>query len=308
MIEMKELKTFVVCADVASFSKAAEILYTTQPNVSKMIRTLEGKLGFPVFYRERRGIKLTDKGRVVYEHAEAIIREEEHLTHDLQSGNREEFCIAMNSGSWIADTLTEYYQAFREPNVRYCFLEGSIRTVCGYVSSGRAEAGFIRYRPEQENGITYRLRKNALTFEKLRDAETFLYYGKKYHNTGNGGNEDLPELVQNYEDEFTMDYGLDSFSYDRDDSLNGHVAVVTNSDYIMQRMLRKTALCNVSTGDFSSQSDFVRKRLEGKTAVFGMLTRSGEALSDRTVKLKKFLEEKMQTSQLHEENQIPQIR
>jgi len=294
MIEMKELKTFVVCADVASFSRAAEILYTTQPNVSKIIQTLEGKLGFPVFYRERKGIRLTDKGRMVYEHAEAIIREEEHLTHDLQSGSREEFCIAMNSGSWIADTLTEYYQAFREPNVRYCFLEGSIRTVCGYVSSGRAEAGFIRYRPEQETGITYRLQKSALTFEKLRDAETFLYYGKKYPGPENGGDGEIPDLVQNYEDEFTMDYGLDSFAYDRDDGLRGYVAVVTNSDYIMQRMLRKTALCNVSTGDFSSQSDFTRRRLEGKTAVFGILTRTGEPVSDRTLKLKEFLKEKMQ--------------
>lgn len=292
MIEIKELKTFVVCADVGSFSKAAEILYTTQPNVSKMIRNLESKLGFPVFCREKRGIRMTDKGRMVYEHAEAIIREEERLTHDLQTGSIEEFCIAMNAGSWMADTLTEYYQAFRDPKVRYCFLEGSIRTVCEYVSSGRAEAGFIRYRKEQENGISYRLKKNTLSFEKLWEADTFLYYGKKYQGPHNG--KEVPALVQNYEDEFTLDYGLDRFAYDREQTLCGHVAVVTNSDYIMQRMLRKTALCNVSTGDLSRSSDYVRLRLEGRSSVFGMLTRTGEPVTDRAAQLKTFLKERIQ--------------
>lgn len=41
MLEVKELQYFVVCADLSSFSRASEVLYTTQPNVSKVIRSLE---------------------------------------------------------------------------------------------------------------------------------------------------------------------------------------------------------------------------------------------------------------------------
>lgn len=63
MLEVKELQYFVVCADLSSFSRAAEVLYTTQPNVSKVIRSLEEKLGFEVFERDNRGIKLTRRGR-----------------------------------------------------------------------------------------------------------------------------------------------------------------------------------------------------------------------------------------------------
>ena len=54
MLEVKELQYFVVCADLSSFSRAAEVLYTTQPNVSKVIRSLEEKLGFEVFERDNR--------------------------------------------------------------------------------------------------------------------------------------------------------------------------------------------------------------------------------------------------------------
>ena len=69
MIETKQLQYLVVCADLKSFSRAAEVLYTTQPNVSKVIRSLEEELGFPIFARETRGISLTARGEQVYEYA-----------------------------------------------------------------------------------------------------------------------------------------------------------------------------------------------------------------------------------------------
>lgn len=69
MIETKQLQYLVVCADLQSFSKAADILYTSQPNVSKVIRTLEEELGFALFERQNRGIRLTKKGSQVYEYA-----------------------------------------------------------------------------------------------------------------------------------------------------------------------------------------------------------------------------------------------
>ncbi|HBN56577.1 MAG TPA: LysR family transcriptional regulator, partial [Lachnospiraceae bacterium] len=68
-METKQLQYLVVCADLQSFSKAADILYTSQPNVSKVIRSLEAELGFSLFQRQNRGIRLTKKGRQVYEYA-----------------------------------------------------------------------------------------------------------------------------------------------------------------------------------------------------------------------------------------------
>ena len=79
MLEVKELQYFVVCADLSSFSRAAEVLYTTQPNVSKVIRSLEEKLGFEVFERDNRGIKLTRRGRQAYEYAGKILEQERQL-------------------------------------------------------------------------------------------------------------------------------------------------------------------------------------------------------------------------------------
>lgn len=50
-----------MCADLLSFSKAADVLYTTQPNVSKVVKSLEEKLGFAVFDRDNRWNKINEK-------------------------------------------------------------------------------------------------------------------------------------------------------------------------------------------------------------------------------------------------------
>ena len=44
-MELRELQFFVVSVDAGSLSRAAQILYTTQPHVSKTIKKLERTLG-----------------------------------------------------------------------------------------------------------------------------------------------------------------------------------------------------------------------------------------------------------------------
>jgi len=124
MLEVKELQYFVVCADLSSFSRAAEVLYTTQPNVSKVIRSLEEKLGFEVFERDNRGIKLTRRGRQAYEYAGKILEQERQLAQIYKIDDREEFSISSNPSSWVARCFTDYYIKYSDENVRYNIMEG----------------------------------------------------------------------------------------------------------------------------------------------------------------------------------------
>ena len=65
MLDLKQLKYFIVCAETGSISEAAKLLYTTQPSVSKAIKALEEEMGIVLFERMPRGIALTAKGREV---------------------------------------------------------------------------------------------------------------------------------------------------------------------------------------------------------------------------------------------------
>lgn len=69
MIETKQLQYFLKCAEFGAFSKAAEELYTTQPNVSKVIKSLEEEIGIELFERQNNGILLNETGELIYQYA-----------------------------------------------------------------------------------------------------------------------------------------------------------------------------------------------------------------------------------------------
>ena len=74
------LKVFYLVARLESFSRAAEELYTSQPNVSKHVHQLEAELGVSLFHRLGGSIELTEAGRAVYRYAQQVF----DLTAELQ--------------------------------------------------------------------------------------------------------------------------------------------------------------------------------------------------------------------------------
>ena len=56
-------KTFYDVAKCGSISKTATMNFTSQPAISRSIKTLEQELNTKLFYRTKKGIELTDKGR-----------------------------------------------------------------------------------------------------------------------------------------------------------------------------------------------------------------------------------------------------
>lgn len=58
---------FLAVAEAGSFTRAAAALFVSQPAVSKQILLLETELGFPLFTRTTRSVKLTPQGRILYD-------------------------------------------------------------------------------------------------------------------------------------------------------------------------------------------------------------------------------------------------
>ena len=73
-MEIKQLESFVTACERGSLSQAAACMYTTQPNVSKTIRTLEHELGRPLLVRSGKGVQPTVYGKNVLEYAKLILR------------------------------------------------------------------------------------------------------------------------------------------------------------------------------------------------------------------------------------------
>jgi DNA-binding transcriptional LysR family regulator len=63
---LDRLEVFEAAARNLSFTRAAAELYLTQSAVSRSIASLEERLGFPVFERRHRALRLTERGQALY--------------------------------------------------------------------------------------------------------------------------------------------------------------------------------------------------------------------------------------------------
>lgn len=74
-MELRQLRYFSAIAKHGTFSKAAEQVFVAQSALSHQLAQLEAELGTRLFHRSRRGVELTETGRIFLAHATAILRQ-----------------------------------------------------------------------------------------------------------------------------------------------------------------------------------------------------------------------------------------
>ncbi|TAG73049.1 MAG: LysR family transcriptional regulator [Burkholderiales bacterium] len=89
-MDIKQLQYFVRIAELGSVSRAADALAVAQPALSRQVRLLEVELGVSVFIRHGRGVRLTESGKTLYEHALGILHQcdrtralMQHTSHEV---------------------------------------------------------------------------------------------------------------------------------------------------------------------------------------------------------------------------------
>ena len=146
-MEIAALNAFIAAAEEASFSKAAERLFITQPAVSKRITALENELAVRLFDREGRRIRLTEAGRLLLPHAQEIIRHIEHSRELMRSlSGTVSGSLRMASSHHIGlhrlpAVLKHYARRYPEVELDLKFLDSE--TACQQVERGDLEFALI---------------------------------------------------------------------------------------------------------------------------------------------------------------------
>ena len=85
----QQIQYFLSAAKHLSFTKAAEEFYTSQPTISRQIAALEEELGFELFYREGKQLRLTSGGLVMlaeFSQQQAALQSAIQRVEQIQSG------------------------------------------------------------------------------------------------------------------------------------------------------------------------------------------------------------------------------
>lgn len=103
-MELKNVKMFVMAAEYLSFSKVAELTYTSQSSVSKYISMLEDELDDELFIRDGRGVVLSDFGAAFLPYAKEILAKERDSLNALRNFRKGQKYFLLRIG--IDTTLT----------------------------------------------------------------------------------------------------------------------------------------------------------------------------------------------------------
>lgn len=117
-------RAFEAAARKLSFTAAAEEIGMTQSAVSQQVKSLEGRLGVPLFIRQARGLVLTDDARKLLPQVEAALETLAAATRSLEAGVSENLLTVASSVSvaqWMIAPQLATFTA-RHPNVRLRFL------------------------------------------------------------------------------------------------------------------------------------------------------------------------------------------
>ena len=295
-MDLKQLQYFVVCAQTGSFSDAAKVLYSTQPSVSKVVKALEDALGMQLFERLPRGIRLTVQGQKVYQYASRITNEISVLENMASHGMTKWIRVSLNPSSWFANQFVDFYNETYEKNYHFQLTTAGVRSVMDRVRDYVDDIGFVYILSQQKENFLHEISRNKLQFVPMYETDVVFYPGKETELYDSGRSKvELKDLdgvrfIQNYQDEF-FDIGSvheESFQWKDID-----ISVLTNSDYIMEKMLKNSRVSNVS-GSYLSENKTgttpgIPLNMGDSKVLFGYIVHKGEKIDESVQELIDFL-------------------
>lgn len=87
-MNLRRLQYFVKIVDIGSLTQAADILHVAQPALSQQLATLEGEVRQQLLLRTKRGVVPTEAGKVLYRHAQLILRQWDQANADMKAAGQ----------------------------------------------------------------------------------------------------------------------------------------------------------------------------------------------------------------------------
>ena len=123
-MEAVKCEAFLAAAELGSLTATAELLGYTQSGVTRMIGTLEEELGFPLFLRSKKGVQLTENGKLMLPLLREVVRAHhnaEQLSAEIggvSKGSLTIGCYYSISALWMPEILTAFRARYPGVTVR----------------------------------------------------------------------------------------------------------------------------------------------------------------------------------------------
>ncbi|MCR5601253.1 MAG: LysR family transcriptional regulator [Ruminococcus sp.] len=173
MINHKVLLYALEVSREGSVVKAAEKLYVSQPNLSKMIIALEEEIGVQLFNRTPKGMVPTNDGEVLFRYAEDIKRQTDLIESYCKkvTSNSFRMSAAVIWADYISEAFTNFLDRYSvEKNIEFSYIETDTESIINKVVYSECHMGIIRCDKRYENNFRRFFEVHSLAAEILCEA------------------------------------------------------------------------------------------------------------------------------------------
>lgn len=158
MLNLDDLRIFIVAAETENFTRAAELLHLSQPAVSQHVQGLEQRLGIQLFDRNGRRISISAAGQAFLPLARDLINrsrqvEEAALVLKGEVTGLLTIGCSTTSGKYVLPRLLARYRE-HYPMVRATVKIGARHQVIDWLLAGAVDVGVASERVER-GGLSY---------------------------------------------------------------------------------------------------------------------------------------------------------
>lgn len=255
---LRAIRYFVAVAEHHSFTRAAELLFVSQPSLSQQIKLLEGSLRVQLLDRSGRNVRLTDAGEIYLRHARRILRELDAARlaiNDVQDLNRGSLRLAMTPiTDFLIRPLLENFNS-RYPGVTVSILEmaqNQIEAALAGDNDDNIDIGIVFTDTFSSEARSNELEKHLLFVEKLIFAvgRTHPYAGKQMPMSLNALARESLALLSS---KFALRRHVDQYFHEHD--VSPHIALETNSVGVILDIVRHGQLATVLPSTIASAQD-----------------------------------------------------
>lgn len=174
---LQQLRILKAIATEKNFTKAADLLYLSQPSLSKQIKTLEKNLDISLINRENHKISLTENGKIFLQYSERILalcEESCRALIDLKNGERGDLIIGASQtiGTYLLPRILALF-AKNYPQINLKVQVNSTRVISKNVINREIDLAIVG------GAIPEELKKN-LTVEQFVEDEFSLIIPKSH--------------------------------------------------------------------------------------------------------------------------------
>lgn len=166
---LQQLKYVIAIVECGSITSAAQKLFVAQPSLSKSVAELEKEMGITIFYRNNRGVFLSDEGSKFLSYARQVVEQSELLEQQYKQKEtiKRVFSISAQHYAFVVNAFVSLVKEYGKDKYEFTLRESKTHDIIEDVRTSRSELGVI-FLSKFNRDVILRIVHNAdLTFVPL---------------------------------------------------------------------------------------------------------------------------------------------